>query len=92
VQTGEGSVKVETSEPKGNLEGFLARLHGFGAKRRQKDGDGETVPSGAVIHGGKNLMPRHLTLNPVGYRQVTQRNRGRLDNGGRRLTMYKNLV
>ena len=26
-QTGEGSVKVERSEPKGNLDGFLARLH-----------------------------------------------------------------
>jgi hypothetical protein len=27
MQTGEGSVKVERSEPKGNLDGFLARLH-----------------------------------------------------------------
>jgi hypothetical protein len=26
-QTGKGSVKVERSEPKGNLDGFLARLH-----------------------------------------------------------------
>jgi hypothetical protein len=27
VQTGKGSVKVERSEPKGNLDGFLAGLH-----------------------------------------------------------------
>lgn len=27
MQTGKGSVKVERSEPKGNLDGFLARLH-----------------------------------------------------------------
>jgi hypothetical protein len=27
VQTGKGSVKIERSEPKGNLDGFLARLH-----------------------------------------------------------------
>jgi hypothetical protein len=35
VQTGEGSVKVERSEPEGNLDGFLARLHHSQQKRRQ---------------------------------------------------------
>ena len=40
-QTGEGSVKVEECEPKGNLDGFLARLHAFpqneGLAARQND-------------------------------------------------------
>ena len=47
-QTGEGSVKVERSEPKGNLDGFLARLHAFAAKRRQRAG-GESGTDGNLV-------------------------------------------
>jgi hypothetical protein len=35
-QTGEGSVKVERTQPKGNLDGFLGRLHAFAQNEGQQ--------------------------------------------------------
>ena len=39
-QTDEGSVKVERSEPKGNLDGFLVRLHAFPQNEGKMDPEG----------------------------------------------------
>ena len=39
MQTGKGSVKVERSEPKGNLDGFLARLHDSEQNKQEDMGE-----------------------------------------------------
>jgi hypothetical protein len=46
-QTGEGSVKVERSEPKGNLDGFLARLH------RKQENEGKATSSVEAVAFGR---------------------------------------
>jgi hypothetical protein len=38
-------VKVEQSEPKGNLDGFLARLHAFAQNEGKMDPEGNRVAS-----------------------------------------------
>lgn len=43
MQTGKGSVKVERSEPQGNLDGFLARLHDSEQNEGRKTW-AETIP------------------------------------------------
>ena len=49
MQTGKGSVKVERSEPKGNLDRFLARLH----HSPQNEGkETKPIPEMIVGNGG----------------------------------------
>ena len=49
MQTGEGSVKVERSEPKGNLDGFLARLHASEQNEGHQTDFGEPVRDKQLI-------------------------------------------
>jgi hypothetical protein len=56
---GEGSVKVERSEPKGNLDGFLAHLHREQKNEGKATSSVEPVPFGIRIEVG----PLWLRLN-----------------------------
>jgi hypothetical protein len=54
--TGEGSVKVERSEPKGNLDGFLARRH------REQKNEGKATSSVEPVTFGRRIEIRPLRL------------------------------
>jgi hypothetical protein len=58
-QTGEGSVKVERSEPKGNLDGFLARLH----HSPQNEGKGPVGSQGPTVIWSRLRKEDSLTFD-----------------------------
>jgi hypothetical protein len=58
-QTGEGSVKVERSEPKGNLDGFLARLH----HSPQNEGKGPVRSRGPTVIWSRLRKEDRLTFD-----------------------------
>jgi len=94
MQTGEGSVTGRAkASRRETLTGSSPVCMIRSKTKAGRQGWAGAVYSGAVNRRGKSVnWGSTQPLNPVGYRQVAQRNRGRLDNRGCRLSMYENLV
>jgi hypothetical protein len=73
VQTGKGSVKVERSEPTGNLDGFLARLHSFPQNEGMMDQEGYVIAdnTGPVTVRGAERRPKRVARERVAAQYMT---------------------